>query len=443
MLIGRIGTAFFALFALSLAPVPARGAALELSLDYRGRALSYRNLDLNPGGKRADGFLSERARVGFLVKRISLETVSGVETSMELGLVLQALSVAGSTMPVGGHFAAIASRYPRTDFTPFVENAYLKVFRPAGTATELTVGRQPALLGSGLVVSDDGLGFTGISLKRPLKGWGGQAFYFQPRAGGTSAADRLHLAGAALDLPTDGVLTVSHVIEADHSGVTEAGIAMRSAVRHFPGLRYTVRTDQFAFEGEGVLQRGSATPLAAGASKVAYRGSAGQLLGLWRQEMGRFGAGTARLGVMEASGDDPATAGKNEAFFPTFGHRYDGLERDGWGEFFGASPYDAIGPSTTTANGLPAGVSGLRSVRVGATLPLFHDIRFDVDYYLFRASKAPSSRDLGKELDLRGIYNIKERLFFKASAAFFSSGKALSPKSTSASRFLFEISGKF
>lgn len=440
-------TAKAALAALLLvcasAPRGAGAVSLDLSLEYRARALSYQDVALDPVRTGSDAFISERARVGFLVKKIALETVEGVESTMEVGLVLQALDVAGSTAPIPAPFSRAAARYPRTDFTPFLENAYLRVFRVMGSPWELTVGRQPALLGSGLVLSDDGFGFTGLAARRPLERWGAQAFYYQPRATGTGGADRVHLAGAALDFKSDGTLTFYEVLEADHASPVESGVRLRSAVRHFPGLRYQVRNDQFAFEGEGALQRGSAEPAAAGAKNISYRGAAASLSGLWRQDLGRFGSGMARLSVAEGSGDNPSTAGKNEGFFPSFGHRFDGLERDGWGDFFGASLYDAIGPSTTTANGLPAGVSGIRVVRLGVTPPDYRGIRLDLDFLRFEASQAPASREIGHEYDLRLSYAVKDRLLFRLTGAFFSAGKALSAKHASARRIGLEVSGRF
>ena len=273
--------------------------------------------------------------------------------------------------------------------------------------------------------------------------WGAQAFYFQPRANGTDGSQRFHLAGAALDIPMDGTLTLSEVMEADHTGALENGVAIRSATRHFPGVRYAIRTDKFAFEGEFVAQRGSAKPVATGAKTITYSGSAGSMSGLWKQDLGRLGDGVARLSVAEGSGDNPASATRNEGFHPSFGRRFDGLERDGWGDFFGATVYDAIGPSTTTANGLPAGISGIRVVRAGVTLPEYRRIRADLDLYLFRAVQTASSASLGHETDFRLSYAVKDRLLFRASAAFFTPGAAMGPKAISAKRVTFEISGKF
>ena len=431
-----------ACLALLLGPAAARAASLDLSLDYRARALSYSNLQMDSTQKSSNDFISERARVGFLVKKIALD-VPGEDSTMEVGAVLQAVGVAGSTVPLSAPFDRAAARFPNAQLQPFVENAYMRIYHAMGSSWDATIGRQPAVIGSGLVVSDDGVGFTGITLKRPVKGWGAQVFYFQPDAHGTAGADRLHLAGAELDIQLDGILTLSDIIEADHTGALENGVPMRLAERQFPGVRYTVRTDQFAFAGEAVMERGSAKPQDPTLAKVKYEGSAAVMEGVWKQDLGRLGWGSARLSVAQGSGDNPATPDKDEAFRPTFGHRYDGLERDGWGDYFGASLYDAIGPSTTTVNGLPANVSGIRVVRAGVTLPEIHKVRPDLDYYLYQASTAPGSHDLGSEIDIRLTYAIKDRLLFRLSAAYFSPGNAMGATKTGGSRYGIEASGRF
>lgn len=438
--------ALSALCWLALAALPARAASLDLTADYRLRALSYDNLALVSSGQRTLSLLSERARIGFAVKKIQLESRAGLESVMEVRIVLQALGMAGSTSPVTSPLDRIASRYPNSQFSPFVENAYLHVANLMGTPWDLTAGRQPVRIGSGLTLSDDGLGFTGLALKGPVGGWKAQGYYFQPRSLSASASDKVHVAGLSLDIPLAGSLQLNEMVESDGSSFVENGTALRGAVRHFPGARYLLKTDQFAFEGEGVLQRGSARPAAPGAKDIPYKGTAGLITGTWKQDLGRFGIGLARLSAGESTGDNASTAA-NESFYPSFGHRFDGLERDGWGDFFGASLYDAIGPSTTTTNGLPPGLSGLRIVRLGVTPPKFLGMTLDLDYLLFQAGRAAAgSRSLGNELDLRLTYKVQDRLMLRLSGAFFTASHAIRPVGTGQAKgqkFGFEVSGSF
>lgn len=113
---------------------------------------------------------------------------------------------------------------------------------------------------------------------------------------------------------------------------------------------------------------------------------------------------------------------------PSHGHRYDGLERDGMGEFFAATPYDAFGGrSTSTLSGLPVGVSGIQTVNIGFTPPAYYGIMLDIDYYLYQATRTASgpSTTLGREWDFKLRYRIHDKVSLQASAALFTIGPAI------------------
>ena len=57
----------------------------------------------------------------------------------------------------------------------------------------------------------------------------------------------------------------------------------------------------------------------------------------------RLGEGIARMSVARGSGDHADTPTRDEAFFPAHGHQFNGLDRSGFGDFFGATPYNAFG----------------------------------------------------------------------------------------------------
>ncbi|MBI3291871.1 MAG: putative porin, partial [Elusimicrobia bacterium] len=140
---------------LPIALLPVRATSLNLGAEYRIRGNTISNPDFDTSTNDRRGFYSHRMR---------LYLNSQVAPSVELGTKLQAIGVVGSTTstvtdrlvnPAG-------SRYPNTEFTPWIEHAYLAFRTPFNWPMSLTVGRQPIKVGDGLLLSDDDLGLTGI-----------------------------------------------------------------------------------------------------------------------------------------------------------------------------------------------------------------------------------------------------------------------------------------
>ena len=82
-------------------------------------------------------------------------------------------------------------------------------------------------------------------------------------------------------------------------------------------------------------------------------------------------------------------AGRMTAFAPTYGHKYDGLERSGFGEFYGATLYDAL-PSSSNPRGLPPGFSGMRVIGAGVTTHPTALLSIGIDYFVYTAEESPS-----------------------------------------------------
>src|SRR5437879_2966960 len=120
----------------------ARAASLDVTAAYKMKAVSYSNLNYNLNDKNSHSFITNDARLGIAVRKIPLESRGGEDVTMDLGIVLRAIGVSGSTSSVSSPFDRIASYYPSSDLTPFIENAYLKVHRLWGYPWEATFGRQ-------------------------------------------------------------------------------------------------------------------------------------------------------------------------------------------------------------------------------------------------------------------------------------------------------------
>ena len=438
-----------------------RAASLDVTAAYKMKAVSYHNLDLGQDVNN-HSFIGNDARLGMAVKKIALEQSGGDETTLDLGLLLHAVGVAGSTVAVARPIDRTVSYYPNADLTPFIENAYVRVSRLFGKPVEATFGRQNYRLGSGLLLDDDGAGFTGAVVRGELPWWGikAEGFLFQDKNPQASAPNSLTLAGFSVDLPTEGTWQLNQLFERDQAnqlvyGCTyagdpdAAGCNVSKAVRSFTSARYQISYGPMVFDGEAALEKGVATPTGplAAPNHITYNGNAQVVRMKWKQSLYRSTSeGIARVSVARGTGDVPGTPTRDEAFYPSHGHRFNGVDRSGFGDFYGATPYDAFGGnySTSTKSGLPNGASGIIVVGAGYTTPAYHDLSLDLDYFLFQAERVSTGpRTLGSEWDVRLTYKIRDQFGLSAGLANFKSGLLTDAHRATARKYSFEASGRF
>ncbi|MDE2291382.1 MAG: hypothetical protein KGL53_04805 [Elusimicrobia bacterium] len=456
-MLGALSAAAFAL----LGAAPAHAAGLDISVEHRLRALSYKNVDLVPGSHQGASFLSQSTRLGFTFKDIPLGDAAGEPQTLDILLKIRALGVTGSTTTFSPPFDRAAAQYPSATYVPFLENAALAAHGLGGIPWDITIGRQSYTQGSGLLLDDEGAGLSGVSLRGALPWWDmkaeGFAFEADHPMQGSGALD---LFGGTLEVPSEGSWQLNQLIERDKRDQTVApngcpsggttGCAVSGATRWFSSLHYHMHYGPIVFDGEGALERGAATPTGPNAAQnhITFKGNAEVVKAKWIQTFyhskttGRQVQGYARVSFARGSGDDAATPTTDESFFPSHGKRYDGLEREGFGQLFAATPYDAFaGRSTGTVSGLPAGSSGIISLGLGVTPPAWKGLVLDVDYYLYQADRGGSTAALGKELDLRLHHDIRDRFSISASAALFSGGALYGD--ASARRYMLEAVGRF
>ncbi|MEK7234164.1 MAG: hypothetical protein AAB268_10140 [Elusimicrobiota bacterium] len=440
----------------------AHAASLDVSAAYKMKAVSYSNLNYNTNDKNSHSFIANDARLAIAVRRVPLESRGGEDTTMDLAVALRAIGVSGSTSSVAAPFDRVASYYPNADLTPFIENAYLKVNRLWGRQWEATFGRQSYRLGGGLLLDDDGAGLTGASARGELPWWNMkmEGFVFNDRNPlNASGPNSLDLAGLSVDVPGEGVWQLNQLFERDrtqqivygcgYAGNPQAdGCLVSKAFRSFTGLRYQISYGPMVFDGEVAIQKGYATPtgLSPSGNHITYNGNAEVVRLKWKQRLFRTGEGIARVSVARGTGDDPGTPTTDEAFFPSRGHRYNGLERVGFGDLFAATAYDAFGGnySTSAKSGLRNGASGLMVVGAGYTPPTYKSLTFDLDFYLYQAERISSgSRTLGTEWDVRVRYPIRDQLNLAAAIAYFRAGNFTDAGRSIARKYSFEVSGRF
>lgn len=445
--------------AWALGASPAWASNLDLSASYRMRGLSYTNLNLNTENGNNHSFVSNDARLGIAVRKIYMETLGSEDTTMDVSIGLHAVGVAGSSTALAVPLNRAAENYPNATFTPFVENAYMSVHQLFGYPLEATFGRQNFRLGSGLLLDDDGSGFTGATLRAALPWWGIKMEGFVFALKNTMASpDSLVVFGGSIMLPGEGTWQINQLIErqrgdqpvygCSYPAMTADNCMISQFRRSFTSMRYQINYGPIVFDGEAALERGAATPTGRNPSPthIIYVGDAEVVRAKWKQSIYRVGEGIGRISLARGSGDNPGSTTSDEAFFPSHGHRFEGLERAGFGEFFAATPYDAFGGnySSSTLSGLKQGMSGIIVVGAGFTPPAFKGLVLDVDYFLYQATRVINgSRSLGREWDVRLRYPIQDHFVLSASAAFFGVGIASNVSRGAGRRYNLEVSGRF
>ena len=434
--------AYKTLLPLLLAALPCAQAhavtRLDITSNIKESAQSWNKLNFAGSAPTDQSFIMQDASLG--VQASGITPSPGLETTLDMAVSMRSIGIAGSSATLPSPFNSAASRYGVSPFTPFMQNAFLRVNNLFEKNLTLTAGRQPFTLGSGLTASDNGFGLPGFLLnaKNVWGDLGVQAFFFQPSkydSGETS------LAGAALTIPTEGLWQFYALNERDDTGTKSLGQTTSSIKRQFYGLYYILQFGFLSFEGEAAMQRGTADTAAGG--KNTLGGSALMLSGKWDQRMSKLGMGTARFTYARATGQQPDAQNQDNAFFPGWGRKYDGLERSGYGEVFAATLYDAYG-STSTANGLPAGLSGIQVINLGVTLPPVKGIYTSVDMFFFEAgTSASGSKKLGNELDIAFTYNYKSHLRMRAVYGAFSPGAAYPEGAESPQKVAFTIAAGF
>lgn len=444
-----------------LTPSLALAANLDLSSSYRMKGLAYQNLNLATQGLNNNNhsFLTSDARFGVAMRKIYLETRRGEDTTMDIGVLFHAVGIAGSTSTLAAPFDRPAEIYPNAQFVPFLENAYVSVKNLWGLPWELKMGRQNFRLGSGLILDDDGAGLTGLTAQIALPWWGLRLEGFAMAAKAAMAGpNSLGFAGASIYLPSEGTWSLHQLFETDRRSqvvygcsflnMGPEGCQVSKARRSFTSVRYQINYGPIVFDGEAAIQRGAATPTGANPARthIIYSGDAQVVKAKWKQGMYKWGEGIARISVARGSGDDQGTGTTDEAFFPSHGHRFEGMDRKGFGEFFGATPYDAFAGnySTTTVSGLRAGHSGITAVSGGFTPPSYKGLTLDIDYYLYQVTRVVrGSRSLGSEWNFRFRYPIQEHFSISATAAVFHVGNASNADRGRARKYSMEVYGRF
>lgn len=413
-------------------------SALNLGLDYKLRGVGISNNDTDPNTKDSYNYYSHQAR---------LYMNGWLNEDVEAGLRVQSINIWG----LEGSTSAPVSRYPASDGTPWIEQIYVHMPTLANKHLDLTIGRQSIVVGDGMLVSDDQLGFNAIRAKVFLpRGLGMDLFTAKVKEGLNGQKDS-DLNGAVLALNQgDNKWELSWIQEENKSpstytidGTTKTA---NSVSRTFIGLRLFGDLKDAYYKVEYALGKGKAQ-LPGGGVKIQ---GVGEKIELGAQsDTAKFGRFGVKAVYASGSGDDPGTTDKDESFRPTHAHRWDGLQRSGYGQHFGASlsdAYDPNAPFSPTATGLPNGASGIKTLGFGIFTVQKVNWTGNIDYYTFDSRvKVPGSnqKSLGAELDLGVVYRFTGYVTFALGSATFFPGDVFGESTAKVTRYTAETSIHF
>ena len=472
-------------FTFSFVPSLSHSAVLDIGTDYRLRWISL---------NRTDYGLTDGQNYNYFSQRAQAHIGARFTPNIELMTQFQALGVIGSSGSLTNPAINPAgNRYPNSNFQPFLQNAYLKASHIYDTPIDLTIGRQPITLGDGFLLSDDDLGFTGVRAQSALPFWGLRGDIFAFKVDNGIQTNGANIYGVEITKPMRAVrYQVSFIDEQDNSGAyytrpsENAASSYNLFQQNYPGQQidnvfnfrstniskqyYDARIEGRLLEGgfykaEGAVQSGTvsrdpslatSTAAALGYSpNVKLTGYAFLISGGLFTQLSKYGPIEIHASFGLASGD---SGGSNDSSFrPDFAHRYDGLERSGFGEFYGATLYDAHPSfsfnqraSSPSVSGLPQGDSGLRVIGAGVTTHPTDLLSIGIDYFIYTAQETSgpsflgrtSENSLGSEIDVGMGFAYTSYLTFRGSFALFQPGSAY-PHQSNASRVLIEAIGRF
>ncbi len=456
---------------------------LDIGSEYRVRGVQFSNPTYNSQIVRpfntttlTTGTVRSALDESYYTQRAKVYMKARFDPGIEVGTVLQAIGVSGSTQPLIG-------RYPKEDFTPFVENAYIQANEIFDFPVNASIGRIPYKWGSGLLLDDDDLGFNGVRLDAgPF--WGLRTHLFTAKAkeriGGGD--HDLYLGGLSYNWGIHNV-RLGYIVDQDKSGSSYTNLSTASATserikRQYVDLQVGGRLEKGAFyNAEFALQSGKVelynTVPGAGPAfvptpapqEIGISGSALTFEGGFDFVHPRYRRMILTFVFMQGSGDSSGSLDKDERFNAPFGHKYDGLERTGAGEFFAATPYSFFNEDRvlvdqtlqaapgTTLPPLPytSLFSGLRTFGFKGSVNPLTGLTAGLEFYIFTAIETPDVRnnapttipdnELGRELIISTSYTYAKRINLALRwGKFF---PAANLNNVGSSRLMFEASARF
>lgn len=327
-------------------------ASLSINYEYRLRGLSYPNLDF-------DMTTNDDAKA-YYTQRMNFMITGKFEPNIEIYTKIQSIGIVNSTFTLKDYDWQKEYPYPKTDFTPFIENAYFKVKKIGQLPVDVVIGKQPIEYGTGLIVSDNGAGFNALKFivdyPKILDHTLHTEIFTAKIIDNFRKDSDFDLYGSVFSyLYKENNFEISYFEEKDDSKTVYKGrpiISENSTIiyeaqtknitRKFYEFRLFRETEISYLNIEYIIGRGNIVK--EDDSKINLNNYAWLVSGYLIGEKTRLGKVTAKLTLSGSSGDDLINqiVDDDESFSPTFRKRFDGLERIGWGKIFSSNFTDTF-----------------------------------------------------------------------------------------------------
>ncbi|MBI5574154.1 MAG: hypothetical protein HY919_06350 [Elusimicrobia bacterium] len=388
---------FFLILLLLLATRYSLLATIRIGAEVETGGISF----VNPNYSKTS---SLKNSYNYQKSRLYLE--GDLKKNVTVGVKLLSRGIFGKDF--GKEYTTARSSITFINYTPQIENAFLE-FSEIGTfPVDFIVGRQPLKIGQGVLVDDDGLGFDALRARAYLPfDIDADAFLIKRNelSGDQFTKDKdesLTAIGGNWTYQNDYNFRVYYFVEDSSSPLKKNFISVRADGRFKEGVDYRVEIIKSGGDYSGISYLAGAT---------AYT------------KLRRLGKTSVNFEYAVGTGKDNGLG-----FAPTYGHKTDGFERSGYGEYFGASMSDFYG-------GIPRKevYQGVHTTLLGIGFEPHKNLNLNFDYYILFSIDSPSGmvftdRLVGEELDMSLKYKYTENCFFRLVYGRFSPLKILKPE---------------
>ncbi|MDO8735042.1 MAG: hypothetical protein Q7K21_07785 [Elusimicrobiota bacterium] len=394
-------------------------AVIRIGAEVETGGVSFVNPDYSKTSSLSNSYNYQKSR---------LYLEGDLKKNVTVGVKLLSRGIFGKEY--GKDYTTARSSVTFINYTPQIENAFLEFSEVGSFPVDFIAGRQPLKIGQGVLVDDDGLGFDAIRLKGYLPfDIDADAFLIKRTelSGDRFTKDKdegLTAVGGNWTYQNDYNFRVYYFVEDSSSALKKNFISVRADGRFKEGVDYRAEIIKSGGDYSGISYLAGATAY----SKLR------------------------RLGKTSVNFEYAVGAGKENGlgFAPTYGHKTDGFERSGYGEYFGASMSDFYGGITSPSTQV-GGAQGVHTTTLGVGFEPYKDLNFNFDYYILFSLDEPELSGvesyLGEELDMAVKYKYTENCFFRIVYGRFSPLKILKPKDETAkiisNKLGWSVSAKF
>jgi len=357
-------------------------AAIRVGADVETGGVSYSNPDYKSSSTLSNNYMYEKSR-------IYLE--GDLKENVTVGLKLLSRGVFGKEP--GKEYTTVKSSVTFINYTPQIENAFIEFSEIKGFPVDLTLGRQSIKIGQGIIVDDDGLGFDAVRLNAYLPlDINLDAFlikrYELDMDSYTDKTDsQMYTLGANWTYDKDYNFRAYYFVEEPSSPRKKNFISLRADGTFKQGVDYRAEVIKPGGDYSGMSYVGGLT---------AY------------SKIKRLGKTIVNFEYAVGKGADSGLG-----FAPTYGHKTDGFEKSGYGEYFGASLTDFFGGINTTN---PTW-QGVHTTTLGLGLEPYKDLNINFDYFILFSLDYPQLSDtgsyLGEEMDITLKYKYNQNCTLK------------------------------